>query len=610
MSASCGGSSTSELVGWLKAYKAVWDCDFEFVEDANHHPVPVCMYAHELHTGAEIELWGDALQALRQAPFDVSPDSLFVAYAANAELSCFLALGWPFPKNVLDVYVEAVAAINGNDVLWMEDKRPKLPEALQLFGLNPIMDVKDKKRMIDVILDNFPNYTSEQRREIQAYNRIDVVETDQLLRVLAPSIDLPYALVRGRYMAAVARMERVGLPIDRAYLDLLLERWEELKLHYIHRDDIFGLYDGTSFSETRFEALIAERGWDWPLTKTGRPQTNLKAFGKQAKRYPELRPLVRLRDQIAELRINQLATTVGADNFSRCPLLPFWTKTGRNQPSGRDKMFLPGLPAWLHGLIAPPPGWSIAELDWDGQEVGLMAGYSGDPGMIEDYASGDPHIGFGRRAKLVPPDATKDTSPEIRQIRDKACKPVVLGQNYGMTPYGIAAKTGKSLLWAREIHALHRLSYPVFHHWASDIVAQAKFDTVIESPFGWRQAVTANTTNRSLMNFPAQAGGADMMRLAAIAATEAGIAVCAPVHDAFWVMAPTTQIDDAIATTKRIMTRAGELVTGGLTIGVSVEAVVHSPQCLGDVRKPKDKGHAIWAEIKALVTGGLRATGS
>jgi hypothetical protein len=169
----------------------------------------------------------------------------------------------------------------------------------------------------------------------------------------------------------------------------------------------------------------------------------LKTLGKQAQRYPELKKLVKLRDLIAELRINQLANTIGADGYSRCPLLPFWTKTGRNQPSGRDKMFLPALPAWLHGLVAPPPGWAIAELDWDGQEVGLMAALSGDPAMIEDYASGDPHLSFGRRVKLPPPDATKDTH---REERNKICKPVVLGQNYGMTPYGIAAKT--SLLFS------------------------------------------------------------------------------------------------------------------------------------------------------------------
>jgi hypothetical protein len=45
-------------------------------------------------------------------------------------------------------------------------------------------------------------------------------------------------------------MEAIGLPIDVAYLDTLLENWERIQLHYIAREDEFGLYDGTSFRET------------------------------------------------------------------------------------------------------------------------------------------------------------------------------------------------------------------------------------------------------------------------------------------------------------------------------------------------------------------------
>jgi hypothetical protein len=330
-------------------------------------------------------------------------------------------------------------------------------------------------------------------------------------------------------------------------------------------------------------------------------------LGRQAKRYPELKRLVRLRELIAELRISQLANTVGVDGFSRCALLPFWTKTGRNQPSSRDKIFLPALPAWLHGLIKPPPGWGCAQLDWDGQEIGLMASFSGDPAMIEDYQSGDPHLRFGKRAGLVPAGATKQSH---REIRDKICKPITLGQNYGMTAYGIAAKTSKSLLWARDIHARHRLIYPTFHRWLADTVTQAKFDGVIYSPFGWPLAVDGSTKNRSLMNFPAQGSGADMMRIAAIAAIEAGIRICCPIHDAFWIMAPTDELDMAIKRMREIMIQASIAVTGGLPIEVSVEHVVRWPHCLGEVRKPPDaKGQAMWTEIKGLVNGRLKQAG-
>ena len=105
------------------------------------------------------------------------------------------------------------------------------------------------------------------------------------------------------------------------------------------------------------------------------------------------------------------------------------------------------------------------------------------------------------------------------------------------------------------------------------------------------------------MNFPAQAGGADAMRIATIAATEAGIEVCASVHDAFWIMAPSAGIDDAIATMRDIMMRAGTAVTGGLEVSVTVEAVVHWPNCLGDTwRRPGANGPPMWAEVWDLLS--------
>ena len=95
----CAGSSTSPG-DWQSRFEAIWHVDFEYRQDANHRPIPVCMFAYEQHTGATIELWRDQLLRLRRAPFDTGQRSRMVAYAANAELSCFEVLGWPFPYNV------------------------------------------------------------------------------------------------------------------------------------------------------------------------------------------------------------------------------------------------------------------------------------------------------------------------------------------------------------------------------------------------------------------------------------------------------------------------------------------------------------------------------
>src|SRR5262249_55496970 len=115
----------------------------------------------------------------------------------------------------------------------------------------------------------------------------------------------------------------------------------------------------------------------------------------------------------------------------------------------------------------------------------------------------------------------------------------------------LRAVSPKSLDWAREMQARHRYAYPPFHQWRGDVVAQAHFDEAITSPFGWRLIVTANTKTRTLMNFLAQAGGGDVMRLVSIVATACGITVAAPVHDAFWILSPLDDLDTTIARTPR-----------------------------------------------------------
>ena len=227
---------------------------------------------------------------------------------------------------------------------------------------------------------------------------------------------------------------------------------------------------------------------------------------------------------------------------------------------------------------------------------------SGDPALIADYLAGDPHLQFAIRSGLAPEGATKETHGEIRNL----IKPVSLGIPYGISKYGVAIQTGKSLRWAAEVLAKWRHTYPKFIEWQQNTVAQAIFDRQIVSPLGFPMAVHENTSKRALANYMHQASGADMMRLAAIAAHEVGIRICAPVHDAFVVMAPVNELDDAISTMMRIMMKASAVVTGGLEIPVERSFEIRWPDCLGDVRKEKAKGQALWTEIKGLVQGELR----
>src|SRR5262245_64552197 len=89
-----------------------------------------------------------------------------VAFASNAELGCFLVLGWPFPTNVLDPYVENIVTITGNTKIWPPKNdeaktkkkrkgRPGLLDALKLYGVPGCgRSQEEKDRIRDMILNN------------------------------------------------------------------------------------------------------------------------------------------------------------------------------------------------------------------------------------------------------------------------------------------------------------------------------------------------------------------------------------------------------------------------------------------------------------------------
>jgi DNA polymerase-1 len=180
-------------------YKAIVAADFEFEfggRDGNL-PRPVCMVAKELRTGQEWRVWRGGFDSA--PPFPIGPDTLFVAFVASAELGCFRALGWPMPARVLDLYVEFRDRTNG-----LPGGRG-LVDALHHFGLDAL-DAVHKDAVRTLILGGGP-WTENERTEIIEYCAGDVYALERLLPAMLPRIDLPRALLRGRYMAAASAME-------------------------------------------------------------------------------------------------------------------------------------------------------------------------------------------------------------------------------------------------------------------------------------------------------------------------------------------------------------------------------------------------------------------
>ena len=211
--------------------------DFEFHQLSGERPQPICMVAREYRTGRTMRVWSDKLVAMPRAPFGTDNLSLFIAYYASAELNCFLALGWPMPERILDLFTEfrcitnGLQTVSGNGLLG----------AMAHYGLGAI-DAAEKTDMRDLAIRGGP-FTDDEQSALLSYCETDVVALSKLLPAMVGQIDLPRALFRGRYMAAAARMEYQGVPIDVDTLESFRNHWESIKGRLVREiDSAYGVF--------------------------------------------------------------------------------------------------------------------------------------------------------------------------------------------------------------------------------------------------------------------------------------------------------------------------------------------------------------------------------
>ncbi len=574
------------VAGW--EYREVWLADYEFNGAPGEVIHPVCLVAREVGTGRTLRLWENELARLSAPPYAVDADALFVAYYASAELGCHLALGWPLPENVLDLFTEFRVQTNG---LQLPNKGGLLG-ALAHHGLEGI-EHDEKRAMVELVLSGGP-WDAAEREVILDYCESDVAALSNLLPAMEAAIDLPLALLRGRYMKAAARIEHSGIPIDLSSLAHLRARWGAIEADLVADVDAdYGVYDGQSFRSKRFAAYLASNGIAWPLLESGRLALDDDTFKEMAKAHPRSSPLRELRVTTGKLRLSGL--TVGADGRNRCMLSAFGARTGRNQPS--NTRFIVGPAVWMRGLIRPDDGFGVAYVDYSQQEFGIAAALSGDPLMREAYTSGDPYLAFAKQAGAVPADATKQTHGPVRE-RFKAC---VLAVQYGMGDASLALRIGQPVCHARALLELHRNTYRTFWKWSDAVLDYAGLHGVLYTVFRWRILVDSDANPRSLRNFPMQANGAEMLRLACCLLTEQGILACAPVHDALLIEAPLETLDAQVATAQELMAQASEIVLGGFRLRSDAK-IVRYPDRYMDKR-----GVDMWAKVMKLAGEPLAA---
>jgi DNA polymerase family A len=574
----------SKLTPQLFPY--VYVPDTEYVALPGEQQRPVCLVAHGFNKGRRIEMFFDAPAA---NPFPDLKNTLFLGYNLPAELKTMLALGWELPEHCVDLYVEFLSLINGK---WrgkdcLKDLGTGLVDAVKYFGGNPMDFWKgNKEEERRYILENGlapPTGTTMEahQQRILQYCEEDVNATVWLGRQMLPEIDLDQALWRGKYCKPNAYFEHNGVPLDAERFHAIERESSSLKLSIakkIEETHHYGVYviEGRDtaknkphpvFKMSQFIELLTSKGITvgrkgalWQATPSGDPVLEDDYFGDMCNTYPELQPLRQCRKSINSL--GRFETVIGKDGFNRAPLWMFGTVTSRNNPKARA--FLLSRPHWVRNLIAPREGMALVACDVTGAEDWLAAGFSGDPNLMRIYSSGaDSYMEFAAVTGAVPPGTKRNKSNKELEIIRAQHKTAKLAIQYGVGAETLSTYLGVPVWKAGLIINSHKQGYSVYWQWVEDQAALAKERGYVETDFGWRQS-TEHMSANSILNFPQQAGCAELLRCACILLVDAGwgYALAAPHHDALYMHVEATRAEECKQAVEDAFVTAGQIIMG------------------------------------------------
>jgi DNA polymerase-1 len=216
-----------------------------------------------------------------------------------------------------------------------------------------------------------------------------------------------------------------------------------------------------------------------------------------------------------------------------------------------------------------PPGRKILACDYSQIELRIMAHLSGDPGLVQAFASGQ-DVHRATAAEVF--GATVET---VTGDQRRAAKAINFGLMYGMSAFGLARQLGIGRGEAQDYIALYFSRYPGVRDYMERTRSQAREDGFVETVFGRRlslpeirsknQAQRAGA-ERAAINAPMQGTAADIIKRAMVAVdawvqAEAGgrALMLMQVHDELVFECDEAFLDTLLPAVKARMEGAAEL---------------------------------------------------
>jgi DNA polymerase-1 len=549
--------------------------DFEYGVDDGDLPHVLCMVAHLLDQNFRlvktIRLWRGEFP--RTSPFD--DETLFVAYSAWAEMTCFMTLGWKFPKHVFDLHTAYLSVSNillpHNPDETRKRERKRLSDACRAYNISGWENI-DKPAIAEAIGKG--RWREYGQQAVLDYCEEDVVNSAKLLCAMLrgcsrfPPARVEHVLHWSNYSAkSVAQIQARGMPIDTVLWDLVQKNKAAVIQYLLRRfDPSHGtetqIYtpDG-QWSYNRFENYLTSTGVTvWPRLDSGQLDISGDAF-QLMNHIPGIEGLHALRDSLGVIVRAKLP--IGRDGRNRPSLFPFCTATGRNAQA--KSLF--NAHAGMRSFMLFPPNKIGVYLDWRTQEVGIAAARSGDEALMAAYRDGDIYHALALVCGLTNDSNAKRWKANNQEMRQRM-KSLQLAINYGMSVPSLARGLNRHPLIASAIIEKHREIFPTYWAWREEQVREAMLAREIQTTFGWTLRLSTSPNKRTLYNFPMQGDGAEMLRIAAQCLCEADIVPSMLVHDGILLEVDN---EEQVAQAIEVMRWAGREVCNGFEIGVDID---------------------------------------
>ncbi len=575
------------------------DFEFRGISNQNLDLVCVAILATEnTHHKYQREFWlWDNTESERAKAFIlklIREGYLFVSYVVEAEARSLMTL---FQKEIkqtkfIDLYLEYRCLLNHNHQLqygmqyingkiletspppskWdltegEEDNeahhKPSYSLAAACYKLLGIkIDAVEKAEARDIII-NHPDKLLENRKRIQDYCMSDVVHLPLLLNAAFKQFKdrgifyeewLKGALSRGDYAIATAKMIREGYPVNLEKVSMFTENIANIlnaaiedvlasdpERKTFEKDKKTGKYKA---KEKAIRDFIRENPKPyWRKTDKGSLSISKDAFRDWYDTSSEGFPGAFCRYLSTKQSLNgflpggkkgSFKDHIGTDGRVRAYFGIYGAQSSRSQPGSTGYIFLKA--HWLRVLIEAERGRALAGIDYASQEFLIAAILSQDTTMMAAYESGDVYLAFAKSAGLAPPEATKKSHKNVRDV----CKALVLGISYDMSAKGLAPRLTKEMgetvseEKAQSLIDLFYETYSEYKDWKDQVLRDYQDDDYLTLSDGWIMWGD-NDNRRSVGNFPVQGHGAVIMREAVKLCQSKGLRVCSTLHDALYI---------------------------------------------------------------------------